>query len=113
MFKEHLGLLELQDHNTITKSCLPPLKTEALFELLHERDETITSLLDLSQKNQKNKSKMHPSKEDLVVMDPLSDEFYNYWSKIAQKNTEIYRSIFRCVPDDNGEYNSERIMNYC
>ena len=74
--------------------------------MLHERDETITSLLDLPQKN---KSKGRPTK-DLVVMDPLSDEFYNYWSKTAQNNTEIYRSIFRCVPDDNGKFIIKRTI---
>ncbi|RIA93447.1 hypothetical protein C1645_735559 [Glomus cerebriforme] len=99
LFKEHLGLLELQDHSTVTKSCLPPLKPEALFELLHERDETVTSLLDDQISFQE--SKKHSKKGNLVVMDPLSDEFYNFWLKTAQNNTETYRSVFRCVPDDN------------
>ena len=52
-------------------------------------------------------SKKHFTKEDLAVMDPLSDDFYNYWSTTAQNNTEIYRSVFRCVPDDNGKYNKK------
>ncbi|CAB4387759.1 unnamed protein product [Rhizophagus irregularis] len=96
LFKEHLGLLETQDHSTMTESCLPPLNPEALFELLYEKDETATSLLD-AQTNEIKKC----STEELVFMDPLSDEFYNYWSQIAQNNTETYRSLFRCVPDDN------------
>jgi hypothetical protein len=83
----------------VTESCLPPLKPEALFEILHERDETATSLLEDQYSSQSKKY----STEELVLMDPLSDEFYNYWSKTAQNNTEIYRSVFRCVPDDYGK----------
>src|SRR4051794_26231230 len=45
----------------------------------------------------------HSTKEDLVVMDPLSDEFLKYWVSTAHNNTEIYRSVFNCVPDDNGK----------
>ncbi|CAI2169391.1 2838_t:CDS:10 [Funneliformis geosporum] len=101
IFKEHLGLLEPQDHGSITKSCLPPLKPEDLFLFSHEKEKTITSLLDEQISSQKNKSKEHPTKEDLIIMDPLSDEFYNYWSKIARDNTETYRSVFKSVPDDN------------
>lgn len=42
-------------------------------------------------------------KEDVVVMDPLHNEFYyDIWNKTAEKNTLIYRDIFRCVPDDTG-----------
>ncbi|CAO3693092.1 unnamed protein product [Umbelopsis ramanniana] len=38
---------------------------------------------------------------DSIVMDPLDDDFYyNYWNRIAISNTKIYRSLFRCVPDD-------------
>lgn len=40
---------------------------------------------------------------DIVVMDPLHDEFYyDIWDKTAEKNTIIYRDVFRCVPDDTG-----------
>nr|CAG8445707.1 3808_t:CDS:10 [Entrophospora candida] len=39
-------------------------------------------------------------KEDLILMDPLSDKFYDYWTSRANKNTEIYRSLFHCIPDD-------------
>lgn len=45
--------------------------------------------------------------EDLIVMDPLDNEFYNeIWCKTAQKNTLIYRDVFRCVPDDTGNNKS-------
>ena len=32
---------------------------------------------------------------------PFSDEFYTKWDKRANKNTLLYRKIFRCYPDDN------------
>lgn len=44
-------------------------------------------------------------REDVIVMDPIYDEFYqDIWSKTAEKNTIIYRDVFRCVPDDTGIY---------
>lgn len=46
----------------------------------------------------------HRRKENRIVMDPLDDEFYfNVWNKIAEKNTLIYRELFKCVPDDTGK----------
>jgi hypothetical protein len=34
-------------------------------------------------------------------LDPLSDHFYRHiWHGTAEKNTLIYRELFRCVPDD-------------
>ncbi|EPQ28717.1 uncharacterized protein PFL1_03521 [Pseudozyma flocculosa PF-1] len=41
--------------------------------------------------------------------DPLIDSFYHdYWLKSAVHNTQIYRKVFKCVPDDTvgtwGEY---------
>ncbi|CAG8468958.1 364_t:CDS:10 [Diversispora eburnea] len=98
LFKEHLGLLEYQDHSSITKSCLSPDDPRILREMLKEKDpDVISSLEKMAPENELK----HPTKEDLIVMDPLSDEFYDYWSKTAQRNTEVYRSVFRCVPDDN------------
>ncbi|RIA88545.1 hypothetical protein C1645_725863 [Glomus cerebriforme] len=43
----------------------------------------------------------HPTKEDLIVMDPLSDTFYEHWTRTARNNSETYRSVFRCIPDKN------------
>ncbi|KAI9253220.1 hypothetical protein BY458DRAFT_521986 [Sporodiniella umbellata] len=35
------------------------------------------------------------------TIDPLDDNFYfNLWRKAAEKNTLIYRDLFKCVPDD-------------
>lgn len=48
------------------------------------------------------------SPEDLVVSDPLSPTFEALWNSRARTNTEVFRQVFRCVPDDNvttwGEY---------
>ncbi|CAG8593228.1 13349_t:CDS:10, partial [Racocetra persica] len=98
LFKEFLGLIKPQDHAAVTESSLAPIQPDVLKELLHDRDASSTSILDeLMTGSEPN----HPTKEDLIVMDPLSDEFYNYWQNIARNNTAIYRSIFKCIPDDN------------
>lgn len=45
------------------------------------------------------------SKEDHIVQDPVSDEFYyNIWQQTATINTEAFRTVFHCVPDDNSNY---------
>jgi phospholipase D1/2 len=41
------------------------------------------------------------SPEDLVVSDPLSPTFDALWNSRARTNTEVFRKVFRCVPDDN------------
>ncbi|CAO3592755.1 unnamed protein product [Absidia cylindrospora] len=39
---------------------------------------------------------------DNLVMDPLVDSFYDHvWNQTADTNTQIYRNIFHCVPDDS------------
>jgi len=104
LFKEHLGLAGKQDHSTLTKSCLPPFKTKVVYELLHEKDSSISKMFDEPLSSGHSKQ---PTGEDSILIDPLSDEFYNYWSSRANENTEIYRKIFHCIPDDQGEtYNS-------
>ncbi|CAG8451339.1 15329_t:CDS:10 [Cetraspora pellucida] len=98
LFKEFLGRLKPQDHATITESSLAPVQPDVLKELLNDRDPLSIPILDeLMTSSEPN----HLTKEDLIVMDPLSDEFYTYWQKVAQDNTAIYRSVFKCIPDDN------------
>ncbi|KAH8146704.1 uncharacterized protein LAJ45_09387 [Morchella importuna] len=41
------------------------------------------------------------SKEDLFVRDPLGDEVWETWTGNALRNTEIFRELFHCDPDDN------------
>ncbi|KAF9932766.1 hypothetical protein BGZ67_004583 [Mortierella alpina] len=45
-----------------------------------------------------------PEAANSIVMDPLHDEFYeSWWKRVARTNTEIFREVFRCVPDDSVE----------
>ncbi|KAF9581189.1 hypothetical protein BGW38_001891 [Lunasporangiospora selenospora] len=45
-----------------------------------------------------------PGYADRIVMDPLHDDFYElWWRRVATTNTEIFRDVFRCVPDDTVE----------
>ncbi|KAI9275903.1 hypothetical protein BDA99DRAFT_496737 [Phascolomyces articulosus] len=41
------------------------------------------------------------SEEDRLVMDPLSDELFNLMTETAATNTDAFRQVFHCVPDDN------------
>jgi len=36
-----------------------------------------------------------------LLQDPLSDQFGQLWAGVARHNTEIYRNLFKCVPDDS------------
>ena len=96
-----MGLTGRQDHSTVTKSSLPPVSREILFDLLNEKDRSISSIFD-DNKNYTQPKTNHPTKEDKVVMDPLSDDFYSHWKNTAKYNSENYRSVFRCIPDKNG-----------
>ncbi|KAJ8655156.1 hypothetical protein O0I10_009191 [Lichtheimia ornata] len=40
------------------------------------------------------------SEEDRLVMDPLGEETLGLWNDVARTNTEIFRAVFQCVPDD-------------
>ncbi|KAF9424284.1 hypothetical protein BGZ94_008060 [Podila epigama] len=45
-----------------------------------------------------------PKAGDKIVMDPLHDDFYDlWWKRVARTNTEIFREVFHCVPDNNVE----------
>ncbi|KAF9921945.1 hypothetical protein FBU30_007990 [Linnemannia zychae] len=45
-----------------------------------------------------------PLTADQVVMDPLHDDFYHgWWTRVAKTNTDIFREVFHCVPDNNIE----------
>jgi phospholipase D1/2 len=34
----------------------------------------------------------------MVLQDPLSPEFENLWKGTAERNTEAFANVFRCVP---------------
>ncbi|KAJ1794940.1 hypothetical protein LPJ59_004436, partial [Coemansia sp. RSA 2399] len=38
-----------------------------------------------------------------IVEDPLSDEFQEFWWSVASRNEELFRDVFRCVPDNTVE----------
>ena len=78
LFKEHLGLLGDQIHHESTSgNCHPPP-------------------LPLDPKS---------FEVDELLKDPVSDEFYKgIWLKTAWTNTEAFRDVFHCYPDDTGTY---------
>ena len=41
------------------------------------------------------------SREDLAVIDPLSENFLNLWNSRAKQNTEVFGRIFHPVPHDS------------
>lgn len=43
------------------------------------------------------------SEEDRLVMDPLDEETLALWNETAATNTDAFRQVFHCVPDDTGK----------
>jgi len=77
LFREHLGLIHHQDVSDVTLSMHLPTSEQSKQEY------------DFG------------SNEDLLVEDPLSDEFYSsLWWQTAETNTTIFRDLFHPVPDD-------------
>jgi len=72
IFREHLGLLPRPDLGEITEN-MQPLPIQNIYDL--------------------------GSREDDIVVDPLSDDFLNFWTQTSRRNTEVFSEIFRCVPD--------------
>ncbi|ORZ23136.1 hypothetical protein BCR42DRAFT_343568 [Absidia repens] len=77
LFKEHLGLLsESESHQNNTSN--------------------------INNNNIYAKHGYSKLEADNLVMDPLSDIFYDHvWRQTADTNTQIYRNVFHCVPDDS------------
>ncbi|KAG0174673.1 hypothetical protein DFQ28_005271 [Apophysomyces sp. BC1034] len=74
LWKEHLGLIPDQVLDEVTNAMRPlPIK---------QVDSTNTP-------------------EDQLVMDPLGEETIDRWNEIAKTNTDAFRQVFHCVPDDN------------
>ncbi|KAI9365193.1 hypothetical protein BD770DRAFT_378002 [Pilaira anomala] len=73
LWKEHLGLLAHTEPDAVTDDMLP-LPTPQLDTF--------------------------DSEEDQKVMDPLCDETLEMWNMTAKTNTEAFREVFHCVPDD-------------
>ncbi|KAK9728794.1 hypothetical protein K7432_000759 [Basidiobolus ranarum] len=82
IFKEHVGLLydDTQSRNELQDPKKPSTSNEPSFQM-------------------PNNDPSAP--QENLVMDPLSDRFFNeIWNNTATTNTETYRLVFRCVPDD-------------
>lgn len=76
MWKEHLGLLPHTEPDAVTDNMMPlPLPQIDSFD----------------------------SEEDQIVEDPLCDETLAMWNMTAKTNTEAFREVFHCVPDDTGK----------
>ncbi|KAF9176906.1 hypothetical protein BGZ51_009416, partial [Haplosporangium sp. Z 767] len=57
-----------------------------------------------AQAQAKQDAAMNPKAAKEIVMDPLHDDFYeSWWKRVAKTNTEIFREVFRCVPDNTVE----------
>ncbi|KAJ5152874.1 Phospholipase D1 [Penicillium canariense] len=70
--------------------------------------ETGSGGLYVSKESYDNSRYGHPLMPDLkrifidkdCMKDPLNDAFYlDTWQALAEKNTKVYRSVFRCMPD--------------
>ena len=51
------------------------------------------------------------TEEDRLVMDPLGEETLELWNDVARTNTEIFRAVFQCVPDDTGKMKMMIFLN--
>ncbi|EWC46556.1 hypothetical protein DRE_04279 [Drechslerella stenobrocha 248] len=51
------------------------------------------------------------SEEDKLVMDPLSDRFWDHWNTTAKRNTDVFSKVFHAVPYD-GVLNWDQYKDY-
>ena len=47
-------------------------------------------------------NRLHEDEDCQIVNDPLSDKVWDVWTQNATKNTEIFRELFHCIPDNYG-----------
>lgn len=121
LFKEHLGLLKFQDWESLLESEIQRVINKQDSQVDDEIPETHHTNETLTEQEIKHMERENPdhilnhekrsgqpdyvftSEErlDAKCLDPLSDHFYrDIWRGTAEKNTLIYRELFRCVPDD-------------
>ncbi|KAJ6260547.1 hypothetical protein Dda_4773 [Drechslerella dactyloides] len=84
LFRKHLGLVPAQSSDTLDANMLPVPEPN-----IYDFD----------------------SEEDKLVMDPLSDRFWDYWNSTAKKNTDVFAKVFHAVPYD-GVLNWEEYEKY-
>ncbi|OZJ05538.1 hypothetical protein BZG36_01669, partial [Bifiguratus adelaidae] len=105
LFKEHMGLLKPNEWERpfatmqhTNAAALDSLNVKASTEISVSGVLGHRSITPSTFERDYGKSM---SREDALVMDPLSERFYHdHWVRIAKNNTQIYRDVFRCVPDD-------------
>ncbi|KAH7052850.1 hypothetical protein BKA57DRAFT_390961, partial [Linnemannia elongata] len=129
LFKEHLGLLPHVEHDTVTsgsKSNNSSFSSSSRSSRnLNSNSSRISRSSNSSQERgirrrsgrsgasrtrssmqqqEQAKAKEVPLTADQVVMDPLTDDFYEgWWNRVAKTNTQIFREVFHCVPDNTVE----------
>lgn len=114
LFKEHLGLLDFHDWESLANDPKAPTNLhqaahsyqkstkEEINSLENARPDTILNH-DKRSQSRKEEENFDVTKEryDAMCLDPLTDHFYkDIWGSTAKSNTLIYRELFRCVPDD-------------
>jgi phospholipase D1/2 len=86
-----------------------PSQGNGLSGLSSRESETGGTGLTMSREEDETSKHHHPSVPDLkriyidndCMRDPVIDGFYlDTWQAVAEKNTKIYRSVFRCMPDN-------------
>ncbi|KAJ5566301.1 Phospholipase D eukaryota [Penicillium sp. DV-2018c] len=95
-----------RDSETTTDT---PSQPNALCGSSNRESETGGTGLTVSKEEDETSKDHHPSVPDLkriyidkdCMRDPVIDGFYlDTWQAVAEKNTKIYRSVFRCMPDN-------------
>ncbi|KAB8416422.1 hypothetical protein FH972_024941 [Carpinus fangiana] len=89
LMREHLGI-DVDD---------AVIKEEQFADFGYEQGEPATDD-EMLHEEAKRKVEKGPVHKD-AMRDPLDDGFIKLWQRIATKNTDIYRQVFRCMPDDN------------
>jgi hypothetical protein len=120
LFKEHLGLLDFTNWDQLIKGQIPTFKdidaslAKAHHTNQHATEEEIRTLESAGPAmvlNHRKRSGANPIDStdfdamavrlDAKALDPLADHCCkDLWNATAEKNTLIYRDLFRCVPDD-------------
>ncbi|KAI8055519.1 hypothetical protein BDF22DRAFT_742098 [Syncephalis plumigaleata] len=87
LMREHCGLLPHTDMRILRDFGTPSSMPESFNELARESnlDGGLGDKMDELAK---------------ALEDPASDEFIQFWQSTSTRNTESFRQVFRCVPDD-------------
>ncbi|KAI8601031.1 hypothetical protein EDD21DRAFT_305738, partial [Dissophora ornata] len=114
LFKEHLGLLPHQARQELIAAAHEQNEqnkhnlSRGHLQVTMPDEEDAQAFSQWHSKNMKSQAKeaaaQDPKSADNVVMDPLHDDFYEgWWKRVAETNTEIFREVFHCVPDQKIE----------